>query len=80
MFPKHLDVSCPCPVSPPHWGSYEAVEWELSAKWTSRGKPSRQFFAWEYPTITVIVETEMYSNVTMATDVTVLANYSPQFW
>jgi len=30
----------------PSWGSHEAVERELSAKWTSRGKPSRQFFAW----------------------------------
>jgi len=43
----------------PSWGSHEAVERELSAKWTSRGKPSRQFFAWEYPITTVIVETEM---------------------
>ena len=41
-----LPVSC---LLPPHWASYEAVERELSAKWTSRGKPNRQFFAWGYP-------------------------------
>ena len=38
-------------------------------------EPSYPFAADSYPITTVIVETEMYSSVTMATEVTLLDNY-----